>query len=138
MMHWIEGGVALAIALAFLLHATLALKPHHVAHHPTRVRIGAAVQGLTLGLLIGFVMVPLRMQIMHMSGDMRAPGWLSYLSYVPAFLLYIVVRRGALLKAPVVSVYMRAYRRAMLLKQVEDAQKSLSKLDLIETRFAAS
>jgi hypothetical protein len=136
MMLWIEGAVALAIALAFLAYAILALKPQYVAHHPTRVRIGATIQGLTLGLLIGFVMVPLRLQVMHMSGSVQAPGGLSYLSYIPAFVLYIIVRRGALLKAPVLSLYMRAYRRAMLLKQLDDAQSNLSKLDQIEAKFA--
>ncbi len=137
MMLWIEGAVALTIALAFLAHATLALKPQYVAHHPTRVRIGATIQGLTLGLLIGFFMVPLRMQLMRMGGDLPpASAAASYLSYVPALVLYLVVRRGALLKAPIVSTYMRAYRRAMLLKQVADAQNNLSKLDLIEAKFA--
>lgn len=136
MMLWIEGGVALAIALAFLLHATLALKAQHVAHHPARVRIGATIQGLTLGLLIGFVMVPLRVQVMNLGGGATPVSGLAYLSYLPAFLLYLVVRRGALLKAPIVSTYMRAYRRAMLLKQLDDAQTNLSKLDVIEAKFA--
>ena len=137
MMLWIEGAVALIIALAFFLYATFALKPQHVAHHPMRVRLGAAIQGLTLGLLIGFVMVPLRMQVMRFGGGVPpVGGGAAYLSYLPAFVLYIVVRRGALLKAPIVSTYLRAYRRATLLKQVEDAQKNLSKLDVIEAKFA--
>jgi hypothetical protein len=136
-MLWVEGGVALAIALAFVIYATVALKPHHVAHHPVRVRMGAAIQGLTIGLVIGFVMVPLRLQVLHFNGAASPPpGGLSSLSYIAAFALYIALRRGALLKAPIVSLYLRAYRRATLLKQAEDVQKSLSKLDLIEAKFA--
>jgi hypothetical protein len=136
MMLWIEGLVALVIALAFLIHSFFAFKREHVEHHPARVRIGALIQGLTLGLLLGFVIVPLRMGYMEFRGiDM--PAGLSSLSFVPAFLLLIVIRRGALLKAPVVKTYLRAYRRATLLKMRDDAVKQLAKLDAIEGRSAA-
>src|SRR5690606_30626303 len=110
-MLWIEGLVALVIALAFLLHALFAFKPEHVEHHPTRVRIGALIQGLTIGLLIGFVIVPLRMQVMDARGfdPAMSPG-LSSLSFIPALLMLIIIRRGALLKVPVLKTYLRAYR----------------------------
>lgn len=137
MMLWIEGLVALAIAAAFLLHAYLAFKPEHVEHHPDRVRIGAAIQGLTIGLLIGFVIVPLRMRFMDVRGfDPGMSPELSSLSFVPALVMLIVIRRGALLKAPVLSTYLRAYRRATLLKARDDADKALAKLDVIEGRNA--
>ena len=64
LMFWIEGSVALLVVLAFVIHAFVAFKPSQVEHHPARVRIGAAIQGLMIGLLIGFVLVPLRMQLM--------------------------------------------------------------------------
>jgi len=83
LMLWIEGVVALVIALAFLLHAFFAFKPEHVEHHPARVRIGALIQGLAIGLMIGFVVVPLRMQYMDVIDPRSAPG-LSTLSFVPA------------------------------------------------------
>lgn len=136
-MLWIEGVVALVIALAFLLHAFFAFKPEHVEHHPARVRIGAAIQGLTIGLMIGFVVVPLRMQYMDVIDPRSAPG-LSTLSFLPAFFMLIAVRRGALLKAPVLKTYLRAYRRATLLKARDDAEKALAKLDKIEGRGAAA
>lgn len=132
-MLWIEGLVALGFALAFLLHAFLAFKPEHVEHHPERVRVGALIQGLTLGLLVGFVVVPLRMGYMEFRGVDMPAGW-SSLSFLPAFLLLILIRRGALLKAPVVKTYLRAYRRASLLKARDDANKQLAKLDEIEGR----
>ena len=59
---------------------------------------------------------------------------LSSLSFLPALLLLIIIRRGALLKAPVLKTYLRAYRRAMLLKTRDDANKALAKLDVIEGR----
>jgi hypothetical protein len=135
LMLWIEGIVALVIMLAFVIHAFLAFKPEHVEHHPARVRIGAAIQGATIGLLIGFVLVPLRMQYMDVLDPRAAPG-LSTLSFLPAILLLIAVRRGALLKAPLLSKYLRAYRRAGLLKTRDDADKALAKLDVIEGKGA--
>lgn len=136
MMLWIEGLVALAIALAFLIHSFFAFKPEHVEHHPVRVRIGALIQGLTIGLLVGFVVVPLRMGYMEFRGvDM--PAGASSLFFLPAVILLILIRRGALLKAPVLKTYLRAYRRASLLKMRDDAVKNLAKLDVIEGRSAA-
>ena len=136
-MLWIEGAVALVIMLAFVGHAFFAFKPEHVEHHPARVRIGAAIQGLTVGLLIGFVMVPLRMQYMDVRGfDPGLSPGMSSLSFLPAILLLIAVRRGALLNAPVLKTYLRAYRRATLLKARDDADKALAKLDEIEGRRA--
>lgn len=139
LMLWIEGAVALVIALAFVLYAFFAFKPEHVEHHPARVRIGAAIQGLAIGLLIGFVIVPLRTQVMDMRGyETSVSAGTASLSFLPALLMLIAIRRGALLKMPVVSKYLRAFRRATLLKARDDANKALSKLDEIEGRRAAA
>ncbi|QGZ95241.1 hypothetical protein [Terricaulis silvestris] len=139
LMLWIEGIVALVIMLAFVIHSFFAFRPEHVEHHPARVRIGAAIQGLTIGLLIGFVIVPLRMQVMDVRGfDPGLSPGMSSLSFLPALLMLIVIRRGALLKAPVLSTYLRAYRRATLLKARDDANKALAKLDVIEGRRASA
>ncbi len=132
-MLWIEGVVALVIALAFLIHAFVAFKSDQIEHHPARVRIGAVIQGLIIGLLIGFVLVPLRMQLMNSGAAAPTPG-VSSLSYLPALLMLIVIRRGALLRAPVISPYLRAYRRAGLLRARDEANKALGKLDEIEGR----
>lgn len=137
LMLWIEGLVALTIMLAFVVHAFLALKSQHVEHHPVRVRIGAAIQGLTIGLLIGFVLVPLRTRLMEATGGAEAPD-LTGLWLLPALVLLILIRRGALMKAPVLKSYLRAYRRATLLKAREDAEKALAKLDAIEGRRATA
>lgn len=134
-MLWIEGLVALGFGLAFLLHAFFAFRPEHVEHHPARVRIGALIQGLTVGLAFGFVMLPLRTGYMQFRGiDLPGVPYISSLALLPAFLLTWVIRRGALLKAPYVKQYLRAYRRASLLKMKDDAQTALKKLDQIEGR----
>ena len=139
LMLWIEGVVALVIMLAFVIHSFFAFKPAHVEHHPVRVRIGAAIQGLAIGLLIGFVIVPLRMQVMDARGyDTGLSSSMSSLSFLPALFMLIVIRRGALLKAPLLSKYLRSYRRATLLKARDDADKALAKLDEVEGRRAAA
>ncbi len=137
MMLWIEGSVALVIMLAFVIHSFFAFKAEHVEHHPGRVRIGAAIQGLAIGLLIGFVIVPLRMRVMEATGFADTPDT-SLLAFLPALLMLIVIRRGALLKAPILKTYLRAYRRASLLKARDDADKQLAKLDEIEGRQAGA
>jgi uncharacterized protein YacL len=133
LMFWIEAIAAAVVTLCFVTHAVFAFKPAHVEHHPGRVRIGAGIQGLMIGLLIGFVIVPLRMQLMESSTP--ASAW-SSLSFLPALVLLILIRRGALLRAPVLSPFLRAYRRATLLKARDDANKALAKLDAIEGRGA--
>ncbi len=134
LMLWIEAVAAIVITAGFVLHSFLAFKPHHVEHHPGRVRIGAGIQGLTIGALIGFVIVPLRMQVMNASAE--ASAW-SSLSFLPALLLLILIRRGALLRAPILSPFLRAYRRASLLKARDDAEKQLARLDVLEGRSPA-
>jgi hypothetical protein len=117
------------------VHSFFAFRPEHVEHHPERVRIGAAIQGLTIGLLVGFVIVPLRMGYMDVRGfDPALSPAMSSLSFLPALLLLIIIRRGALLKAPLLKTYLRAYRRASLLKTRDDAGKALARLDAIEGR----
>lgn len=139
LMLWIEGVVALVIMAAFVCYSFFAFKAEHVEHHPTRVRIGAAIQGLAVGLLIGFVIVPLRVGYMDVRGfDPGLSPGMSSLSFLPALGMLIVIRRGALLKTPVLSTFLRAYRRATLLKARDDANKALAKLDAIEGRKAAA
>ena len=54
------------------------------------MRIGAAIQGLTIGLLIGFVIVPLRMGYMDVAVfDPGLSPAMSSLSFLPALLLLI-------------------------------------------------
>ena len=137
MMLWIEGLVALIITSVFFGASFFIFKPEHVAHHPWRVRIGAALQGLVIGLVIGFVIVPLRFAMMQFESGPPTEelGWLS-LSILPVVVLLILIRRGALLRAPILSPYLRAYRRAMLLRTRDETQKQLTKLDEIEGRGA--
>jgi hypothetical protein len=132
MMLWIEGAIALTITAGFVISSFFMFKPAHVEHHPLRVRIGAGIQGLVIGLLVAFVIVPVRVSMMEGAASPNAS-----LSVLPAILLLIVIRRGALLRAPVIKTYLRAYRRAMLLRTLDETQKQLTRLDKIEGRAAA-
>ncbi|MFZ4604506.1 MAG: hypothetical protein ACOYM8_18880 [Caulobacterales bacterium] len=139
MLIWIELSVVAVITAAVLASSFILLKPEHVDHDPTRVRIGAALQGLILGLLVGFVILPLRFAFFvpdpHIVADAPKPpsGGLASLSILPFFALLIVVRRGLLARAPVIGVYLRAYRKAALKQQISSAQSALSRLAAIDS-----
>lgn len=137
LMLWIEGIVALGVMAAFVIHALFAFKREHVQPNPGRVRIGAAIQGLAIGVVIGFVFVPLRMQLMDSRGvEPGLPPEFASLALLPALVLLITIRRGGLLRTPVLSAYLRPYRRASLLKARDDTERQLAKLDAMESRGA--
>lgn len=137
MIIWIEICVVAAITALFVLSAFFWLKPEHVDHDPVRVRIGAAIQGLIIGLLVGFVLLPLRLAFIlpdpAIVGDAPKPsGGIASISILPFFILLIVVRRGLLARAPVIGIYLRAYRKAALKQQIAGAQKALARLARID------
>jgi hypothetical protein len=140
LMPWIEASVVVAFALIFLLSALFTFKPEHVEHHPTRVYIGAVLQGLILGGLIGFVILPVRLAFFVPDADLvpQAPPQrgLASLSLLPALLMLIVIRRGLLARAPFIGAYLRAYRRASLKYQIDGAKRALTRLEALDTRMA--
>jgi hypothetical protein len=137
LMPWIEGSVVVAFALIFLFSALFTFKPEHVEHHPTRVYVGAVLQGLILGGLIGFVILPVRLAFFVPDPDLvsQAPPQrgLASLSLLPALLLLIVIRRGLLARAPLIGPYLRAYRRAALKHQIDGARRALTRLEAMDT-----
>lgn len=147
-MSWIEGSVALGFMAAFPLWAMVFYKDEHVEHHPVRVYVGAALQGLIIGGLIGFVILPFRITFFvpdpSILPDPRLledpptplPKGLASLSVLPAFLLLMVVRRGLLARAPLIGRYLRAYRRAALKWQIDVSSKALARLEAIDDRKA--
>jgi hypothetical protein len=139
-MSWIEASVASGFTLTFLLSAIFLFKDEHVEHHPMRVYIGATLQGLIIGVLVGFVVLPLRFAFFVPDASLLPdappppPRGLASLSLLPAFVLLLVVRRGLLARAPLIGRYLRAYRRAALMWQIDSASKALSRLEAIDER----
>ncbi len=129
LLLWIELGVAAAVML-ISVGMTFLFKPEHMAPNPLAVRAGAGVQGLVLGALIGFVLVPFRMAAMS---DAPPPPEAS-LAFLPAFVLLIIVRTGLLARAPFFGRFIRAYRRATVRWQISRAEQTLARLDSLEKR----
>lgn len=136
---WVEAAVAAVFTILFVIYAMVAFKPEHVEHHPMRVYIGAGLQGLIIGLMFGFVILPLRMAFMAAgipSASSGPPGSIASMSFLPAFILLLVIRRGLLARAPIVGPYLRAYRRAALKQQIDGARRALTRLEALDTRKA--
>lgn len=140
---WIELIVVGAISAAFLI-STLFFKAEHVEHHPSRVRKGALIQGLILGALIGFVLLPLRFAFFVPDASLvpdappPPPKEWATLALIPFFVMMIIVRRGLLARAPVIGKYIRAYRRALLKFQIDGAQKALTRLEAMDEKRKAT
>lgn len=138
MMLWIELAVVAAITAIFVLSAFVMLKPEHVDHDPVRARIGAGLQGLIIGLLLGFFILPLRLAFFLPDASIvgepppKPPAGIASLSILPFFILLIIVRRGLLARAPVIGIYLRAYRKAVLKQQIGSAQRALARLTAID------
>lgn len=142
LMPWIEAIVASSIILTFVLQAMLLFKDEHVEHHPGRVYAGAALQGMILGLLVGFVILPLRFAFFVPDAKDFVPDApdppvresVASLSIIPIFIFLLVVRRGLLARVPIIGRYLRAYRRAALKWQIDGASKALTRLEAIDDR----
>jgi len=142
-LTWLEPLVMLSFTGLFVLYAFLAFRPEHVEHHPTRVLIGAAMHGFIIGMLVGFVILPLRIAFFvpdpQMFPDLPPPPskGLASLSAAPAFVLLIVIRQGLLARAPLIGRYLRAYRRAAIKHQVDGMRRALARLEAVDARAAA-
>lgn len=128
---------AVAVVTVFVIAwAEMRLKSPHVAHAPRLVRLGGALHGLSLGLFIGFVLLPLRAisaaaaQSSANLSDLERTA-LAF-SFAPSLILFILLRRGLLSRAPLIGRPLRAYRRAVLQQQVEHAQRALHKLTALD------
>lgn len=133
---WIEGAVITGILAMFLIQAFFLFTPEHVEHHPFRVRVGAIIQGVVVGGLVGLVLLPLRLSFLipELPGP---PSAVASTAVLPAFLLILVVRRGLLARAPLIGRYVRAYRQAALKRDIDIAHKRLVRLRLMDRKQRA-
>jgi len=121
---YVEGVIALVVAAAFVLFAMTLIKERHRDVAQWHVAVGAAIYGAVIGIVVGFVIVPLRMVLMngHVTPQTAALSGLGLVSFTMA------LRRGLIGRLPFLGPQVKAYRRALLRRTIEAAQKQLDKL----------
>jgi len=121
---YIETAVAVTIMAVFVVMSLAGLKERHRDTAAWHVHFGAAIYGAVFGAIIGFVIVPMRMVLMQ--GEL--PPQMMGLSGFGMLALIIALRRGLIGRLPFLGPQVKAYRRASLRRQIENAQKQLDKL----------
>lgn len=130
MNYWVEAAVAAVVTVVFCLTAMLMIRERHRDAALWHVLLGAAIYGAIFGLVIGFVIVPLRMVLIN--GDL--PPQYAAVSGFGVLAVMIALRRGLIGRLPFLGPQVRAYRRALLRRTIETAQAQLDRL----TRGAAA
>jgi hypothetical protein len=121
---WVEAAVALAATLAFVLSALALIRSRHRDAALWHVLLGAAIYGAIFGIVIGFVITPLRALLLN--GDL--PPQFAAFSGLGVVTIMISLRRGLIGRLPFLGPQVRSYRRALLRRTIEVAQTELAKL----------
>jgi uncharacterized membrane protein len=123
----------LIIALIVVVISFFWLKKEHMDDRVVATRVGAGLYGLIFGAFVGFVMVPLRFQLIESGAEDTGLLW----KYIPAFAFFILVIRSDVTgRLPVIGTYIWAYRAALLRRNIEHAEKRLNKIATLEARIA--
>jgi hypothetical protein len=120
----VEAIVAALVVVAFVVIAMVSLKERHFDVDAWHVYVGAGIYGAIIGIIIGFVVVPLR----AMLTDISLPPYIAAISGFAVLALMISLRQGLIGRLPFLGPQVKAYRRAMLRRSIETAQKQLDKL----------
>jgi len=121
---WIELAVAALIVLVTTGFAFATLRERHRDTAAWHVWLGAAIQGAIFGLIIGFMVLPLRFALM----EGEVPTQFAGPTGIIVILLVIAMRRGLLSRLPFLGPQVKAFRRASLRRTIENSQKQLDKL----------
>jgi uncharacterized protein involved in response to NO len=124
MNYYVEAAVAAVVAVIFVLSSLLSIKEHHRDVEAWHVHVGAAIYGALFGIVIGFVIVPLRVWLT----DASLPPQYAAVSGFSVLFIMIALRRGLIGRLPFLGPQVKAYRRALLRKTIETAQTQLNKL----------
>ena len=119
-----EAAVVAFIVAVFISVAFVTLKPRHRDVDAWHVVAGAAIYGAIIGLVIAFIVLPMRMLLIN--GD--APPATAALGAIFVFLTMFSLRRGLVGRIPFLGPQVRAFRRAQLRKTIETAQEQLDGL----------
>lgn len=124
MNYWVEAAVAAVVAVVFVASSVFTIRDQHRDVAAWHVHIGAAIYGAIFGLVIGFVIVPLRVWLT----DASLPPQYAAVSGFSVLFIMIALRRGLIGRLPFLGPQVKAYRRALLRKTIETAQKQLAKM----------
>jgi len=123
-MYYVEGVVAVFIALVFVISAAISIKERHSDMSRWHILVGAGIYGAIFGAIIGFGIVPMRMMLMEGALPPQETAVFGF-----AMLLFVIaLRRGVIARLPFLGPQVKAYRRASLRRQIETSQKQLDKL----------
>lgn len=125
MSIWLEFWIAGIVAILMFVVSLFMLKEDYAPGELALARIGAGAQAIILGMFIGFVIAPLRVSLMADT----SPEPSAAMGFLPALVILILIRQGLLARAPLIGKPMRAYRRALLRRQIGEANKVLTRLD---------
>lgn len=120
----VELAVAVIVVMVFVVASVINTKPRHMDVAAWHVHVGAAIYGALIGIIIGFVIVPLRAVLMD---GALAPQYAA-LSGLGVLVIMISLRRGLIGRLPFLGPQVRAFRRASLRRTLETAQKQLDRL----------
>lgn len=124
MNFWIEAAVAATVMVLFVLASMMMIRARHRDAALWHVLLGAAIYGAIFGIVIGFVITPLRAVLMN--GDLE-PQYAA-ISGLGVLAIMIALRRGLIGRLPFLGPQVKAYRRALLRRTIEAAQAQLDKL----------
>lgn len=124
MNFWIEAAVAATVMVLFVLASMMMIRARHRDAALWHVLLGAAIYGAIFGIVIGFVITPLRAVLMN--GDLE-PQYAA-ISGLGVLAITIALRRGLIGRLPFLGPQVKAYRRALLRRTIEAAQAQLDKL----------
>lgn len=124
MNYWVEAAVAAVVAVVFVLNSLLTIKAPYRDVEAWHVHVGAAIYGAIFGAVIGFVIVPLRVWLT----DASLPPQYAAVSGFSVLFIMIALRRGLIGRLPFLGPQVKAYRRALLRKTIDAAQKQLAKM----------
>ena len=123
-MIWVEIAIAVVIMLVTILAALFTIRERHRDGAAWHVLTGAGIQGAIFGVIIGFMVLPLRFALM----EGQVPTQFAGPTGIIVILLVIALRRGLLSRLPFLGPQVKAYRRASLRRTIENSQKQLAKL----------
>jgi hypothetical protein len=124
MQYILEAAIAVFVGVVVFVGSFVTLRERHKDGEGWHVHAGALIYGLIFGVIIGFVIVPLRLFLVSGQVPPQTAGWFSL-----AFLVVMIaLRRGLIGRLPFLGPQVRAFRRASLRRVIETSQEQLDKL----------